>query len=306
MKALVTAPDSEFGLRMDPVAEPEPGPDEALVAVSAIAVNRGELAVMHGLPDGSRIGRDIAGTVVRAAADGSGPPPGTRVAGLATGDGWSERVAVPTARLARIPDALGWGTAAALPVAGLTALYALQRAGRLLGRTVLVTGAGGGVGRLAVQLASAAGAHVCAWVGAPERGEGLDELGAESVTTYGTPQPRPVDILLDGCGGDVLAQAFQTLAPAARAVCYGNTAHTELRLPADWGRTRPGVSLHHLELRDEVTRRAVGREIAFLMHLVVERRLDPQVALTGSWTDPDPALRALRDRRLNGKAVLIL
>lgn len=276
------------------------------MAVSAVAVNRGELSVIAQLPPGSRLGWDIAGTVIRAAADGSGPAVGTRVLGLAERDGWAERAALHTGKLAKLPEAVDWPAAAALPVAGLTALYALQRAGRLLGRTVLITGAGGGVGRIAVQLASAAGARVIAWVGSPDRGEGLDALGADVVDTYDARDTEPVDILLDSCGGEVLAHAFRTVVPGGSVVCFGNTARAELRLPADWGRARPGVSLHYLYLFDEITRHDVSRDLAFLLQLVTEHRLDPQVALVGSWTDPDPALRSLEQRRVNGKVVLAL
>lgn len=306
MKALVTTDDGGRGLRLDPVAEPEPRAGQALVAVSAVAVNRGELSNLGQLPPGSRLGWDVAGTVIRAAPDGSGPARGTRVLGLADGDGWAERVALGTGRLARLPDTVDWPSAAALPVAGLTALYALQRAGRLVGRTVLVTGAGGGVGRAAVQLASAAGARVIAWVGSPERAHGLAELGADVVSTYGECPPWPVDILLDSCGGEVLTGAFQTVTAGGSVVCYGNTARAELRLPRDWGRARPGVSLHAVALFDEITRRDVAHDLAFLVQLVTEGRLDPQVARVGDWTDPAPVLRDLAERRVNGKAVLAL
>jgi len=306
VRALVKAPDGESALSLGPVDEPDPGPGQALVAIRAVGVNRGELTVLGSLPPGARIGRDIAGTVLRPAADGSGPPAGSRVVGLAACDGWAERAAVDAGRLAVIPDGIGWCGAAALPVAALTARYALERAGRLLGRHVLVTGAGGGVGRAAVQLAAAAGARVTAWVGRPERGAGLEALGADQVAGYGAPHRRPVDVLLDGCGGEVLTRAHRTLAPGARVVRYGNTCFSELRLPACWGQDGPGASVHHLDLRAEVLRRPVSRDLAFLLQLVVEGRLDPQVALTGPWTDPQPVLDVLRDRRLNGKAVLTL
>lgn len=306
MKALVTAAGESAGLRLDAVAEPRPLPGQALVEVAAVAVNRGELSVIGQLPPGSRMGWDVAGTVVAAAADGSGPPAGTRVLGLADRDGWAERVAVDTGRLAVLPDTLEWAAAAALPVAGLTALYALRRAGALLGRTVLVTGAAGGVGRIAVQLAAQAGARVVAWVGSPERTEGLHLLGADVIDLYGAGGTEPVDVLLDSCGGEVLTQAFQTVAPGGTVVCFGNTARAELRLPVDWGRARPGVSLHYLFLFDEITRQDVARDLASLVRMAAEQRLDPQVALVADWTDPAPALARLEDRRVNGKLVLAL
>lgn len=307
MKALVTTEDGGLGLRLTSVSEPKPRADQALVEVHAVSVNRGEFAAIRLRPPGSRLGWDVAGTVVAAAADGTGPEAGTRVVGIAVdGDGWGERVALSTGRLAPLPDVVSNSDAAALPVAGLTALYALQHAGWLLGRTVLITGAGGGVGRMAVQLAAAAGARVIAWVGSQKRAEGLEALGADLVTTYDGDDIGPVDVLLDSVGGSVLARAFQFVTSGGIVVCYGNTVRSELTLPNDWGFARPGLQLRYLYLLDEVTRRAVDRDLAFLVRLVAEGRFDPQVATVSSWTDPASVLRSFQERQLNGKAILTL
>ncbi|GGP46250.1 oxidoreductase [Streptomyces melanogenes] len=304
VKALVSG---DSGLRLDSVAEPEPRPDQALVEVHAIAVNRGELALMGQLPPGSRLGWDVAGTVLRAAADGTGPAAGTRVTALAERDGWAERIALSPTRLTPVPDGLDWPAAAALPVAGLTALYALEYAGPLLGRSVVITGAGGGVGRMLVQLAAAAGAEVIAQVGSPGRAEGLRSLGAHTVETYEEGDAGgPVDVLVDSVGGRVLAGAFGRVRPGGTVVCYGNTVREELRLPLDWGHARPGLRISYLHLFDEVTRRSVARDLASLVRLVAEGRLTPEVAAVGSWSDPEPALDALRQRQANGKVVLTL
>src|SRR5215218_1279517 len=155
MRALVSTGTGPTGFELAAVPEPEPAPDTALVAVRAVSVNRGELTGAGTAPAGTRFGWDLAGVVLRAAADGTGPHAGARVVGLA-GDrtAWAERVEVPTGVLAQLPDAVSDEQAAALPVAGLTAFQILDIAAPLLGRTVLITGAGGGVGRLAVQLAA--------------------------------------------------------------------------------------------------------------------------------------------------------
>ncbi|CAL9378230.1 zinc-binding dehydrogenase [Streptomyces sp. enrichment culture] len=306
MKTLITTGEGPFGLRHAQAPDPVPAPDEALVRVRAVSVNRGELALAAVSPAGTRLGWDVAGTVVEAAADGSGPPPGTRVAGLADGGGWAEHVALPVSRLAEIPGTVTDEQAAALPVAALTAWYGLRKAGPLLGRTVLVTGAGGGVGRMAVQLAAGAGARVVAWTGSPGRGQGLAGLGAEVVSTYEQAEGGASDVVFDSVGGEVLTRAFVTLRPGGAAVVYGNTTRSALVLPADWGRARPGVCLHHLFLFDEIGRQDPAADLATLLRLCADGRLDPQVALTSSWDDPAEALKRLEGRAVNGKVVLLL
>src|ERR1700730_7653940 len=118
--------------------EPRPAADEALVAVEAFSVNRGEalsLTGAYGTPAqaGWRPGQDVAGRVVEAAPGGSGPAAGARGGGPPEAGGWAERVAIPTSRLAVLPDAIPAVTAAALPLAGLTALRLLRAARSVAG-----------------------------------------------------------------------------------------------------------------------------------------------------------------------------
>ena len=154
MLGYVTDPRAPGGLERRKLDEPVPeGPNQVIVEVRAFAMNRGELHLLGQRADGWHPGQDVAGVVVARAADGSGPPVGTRVVGLADQGGWSERVCVPSHRVAPLPEAVSFAQGAALPVAGLTALRGLRLGGPLLGRSVLVTGASGGVGTFAVLLA---------------------------------------------------------------------------------------------------------------------------------------------------------
>src|SRR5439155_20350303 len=165
MLAVVNTPSGPEPVAIREVEEPACKANEARLAVHAFSLNRGELRLCQVRPDGWRPGQDIAGIVVRGAADGSGPPQGARVVALTDWEGWAERAAVPTHRIAPLADTVGFAAAAALPVAGLTALRSLRHGAPLLGKRVLVTGAAGGVGNLAVQLAAHSGAKVTAIVG---------------------------------------------------------------------------------------------------------------------------------------------
>src|SRR5438445_3176874 len=176
--AVVVDPDAPGRLVIRSVPEPSPDRSEVIVRVRAISLNRGEVRRSGMAAAGWRPGWDLAGVVERAAADGSGPGVGTRVVGFLPEGAWAQRVAVPKNALAELPDKVTFAQAATFPVAGLTALLALGKGGLLLGRRVLVTGATGGVGDFAVQLARLAGAPVTANVRRADQGPAVRQLGA--------------------------------------------------------------------------------------------------------------------------------
>src|SRR5579872_1597624 len=160
IRAIVVDPEVSGRLAIKEVEAPQAGPSESLVQVAAISLNQGEvLAAMH-FEAGWRPGWDLAGTVIKQAANGTGPKVGSRVVGIVGTGSWAEQVAVPTDRLAELPASVTFAQAATLPIAGLTALRALEKGGFLLNKRVLITGSTGGVGFFVHQLARLSGAYV--------------------------------------------------------------------------------------------------------------------------------------------------
>ncbi len=143
MRAVLVDKAAPANLSLGETEEPATAPSEALVRVSAISLNRGEVNRAQIAEPGSNPGWDLAGTIERPADDGTGPQTGARVVGFLPSGAWAELAAVPTNSLAELPGNVSFEQAATLPIAGLTALYALEKGGCLLDRYILVTGASG-------------------------------------------------------------------------------------------------------------------------------------------------------------------
>jgi len=304
MLGYITDPDAPGGLDRRDLPEPEATPHHAVIEVRAYAVNRGELPLLSQRADGWTPGQDVAGVVVAAAADGTGPAAGTRVVGLADQGGWSERVAVPTHRIAPLPDAVTFPRAAALPVAGLTALRTLRTAGPLLGRRVLVTGASGGVGSFAVQLARAAGAIITAHVSGPSRVEQVLQLGADAVVTEIGEDSGPFDFALDGVGGSVLIDAVHRLATGGLVTAYGLASGERSEIAFfDFRGAAPGGRLQGFFIYS-TGEETFGEDLGILAGLVADGRLSPHIGVVRDWSETLEAVDALRSRQTTGKVVL--
>jgi NADPH2:quinone reductase len=305
MRGYITDPAADGGLRLaEDLPEPEPEPGEALLEVRAFAVNRGELTLLRLRADGWRPGQDLAGIVIAPPADGGGPAPGTRVVAVAEWHGWAERIALPLTQLAPIADTVSFEAAASLPIAGLTALRGLRAGGPILGRRVLITGATGGVGQFAVQLALAGGARVTAQVSAPEREAEARELGAHEVCVELDEELGQFDLVLDGVGGELLVAALHLLAPGGAVVSYGMSAGPSTLGFTDF-RSAGGPYGKLIGLFHGYPQEERGADLGVLAGLVADGRLEPRIGSSRDWLELRQTLDDMRARRVRGRAVLL-
>ncbi len=303
MRAILATPEGESWTERRELDPPEPAPDEALVAVRAFSVNRGELMLLRTRSGGWRPGQDIAGEVVQRAADGSGPPAGARVAALIDWEGWAELAPVPTYRMATIPGGVELEQAAALPMAGTTALGVLRHGGGgpLLGRSVLVTGAAGGVGHLAVQFAALAGARVTAI--APRRAEAPAGIHGVSVAGAVAETEGPYDLVLEAAGGETLRGAMERTAPDGAVVLYGNSSREPTPIDfTSFGRNEATLRTYFSANHEH----EAGARLRVLLDLMAEGRLHVEVGRRESWDRLNEVLDDFAGRGFPGKAVLIV
>lgn len=308
INAVLVDPSSDGRLVIREVDRPIALPGEALVRVAVVSLNRGEVRRSLTAAAGWRPGWDFAGTIEVAAADGSGFSEGTRVVGFLPAGAWAEIVAVPTHALAKLPSSVSFQQAATLPVAGLTALLALERGGLLLGKSVLITGASGGVGHFACQLARQAGATVTAQVRRVELAEFVKNAGVHKIVVGSEPDAIAkqglYDLILDSVGGELLPAVLEALAPDGECVSFGATAGSEVTFNASLFYGKGGLSLYGFILFHELKKQPASAGLTRLVNLVAEGLLVPHIDLEVPWTQVADVAQKLSDRRFLGKAVL--
>jgi NADPH:quinone reductase-like Zn-dependent oxidoreductase len=306
IQAVIVDAGAPGHLKLGGIDAPSPASGEALVRVHALSLNRGEVRAAQRAADGSRTGWDIAGVVEQAAAEG-GPPAGARVVGVLRTAAWAELVAVPVGNLAVLPPAVSFAQAATLPVAGLTALYALDRADGLVARNVLVTGASGGVGHFAVQLAREGGANVAGLVRQQKHAQSVSEAGASHVvvdeTGAAAREDAPYHHVLESVGGDVLGNVIGMMAPFGQIVVYGVSAGGPVSFDSSLA-LRSRFALSGLAVFTEMNRETASVGLGRLARMVAAGTLKPLIAVEAPWTEIGSVAQQLIDRAYPGKAVL--
>jgi len=295
-------------MRLGELPDPSPGAGEVLVAVKAASVNPVDWKVRN---SGNRLvsgrppkvlGTDFSGLVAALGAGVSGIAVGSAVYGttrmmFGAQGSHAEQVAVPAKRIVPVPAGLSFEEAAALPVAALTALNGLRQCGELQGKAVVVVGATGGVGHLAVQIARARGARVTA-VSSARNADRARALGAEDVVDYGredfTRGNRRWDVVFDAHGG----LAFPGAVLSERGVFATTVPRVATVLGLLWHRLAGGRQIALANLRDR------PEDYAELSRLLASGAVRPVVGRVFPLEQAAEAFAALEAGGIVGKVVI--
>jgi len=307
MRAIFTDPGTDRRLNLRETVVPIPDADQALIRVTAVSLNQGETRTALAATESYIPGWDFAGVIEKAAEDGSTPKEGARVFGFVAKGSWAEYVTAPKWLMAEIPDGVSDAEAASLPIAGATALIALEMAGALDGRRVLISGAAGGVGRFACQLAALADAQVFAVSRRPGLSRQLREDGIEAggvfVNMGEAKAAGTYDVILDSVGGDTLATALTALATGGICVNFGNSSRQPTILDvrsASW----PFHGIKCFWMGRDPLARDCTPILDRLADLVKGGSLRVPIDLELPWTRVGEAAERLVEQRVDGKIVL--
>jgi NADPH:quinone reductase len=305
----------EDGLAWRERPDPAPAGDELLVAVHAAGVNAADLAQARGAypaPPGypkDIPGLELAGEVLSVGGRVTRYAPGDRVMALVGGGAQATRATVPETHALPVPPSLSWAEAGGFPEVFFTAFYALFGQARLaLGERILVTGAAGGVGTAAVQLAALAGAHVVATVRDPGRRAAVADLGAARVVGLEEAgEQGPYDVVVELVGAAGLRVALPALAIGGRVVVVGVGAGAGLDLDLHLlMRTRAQLRGSTLRARSGAEKAILTADVGRrLVPLLGEGRLRVPICRTFAMSDAASAYELFAAPGKHGKVVLL-
>lgn len=326
MKAVVV---ERFGapreLSIRECAAPVPGSGQVLIAVHAMGVNFPDVLTVAGkyqnLPDLPFVpGKELAGTVQAVGEGVHGIAVGDRVMAQLENGAFAERVVAAAEHCFRMPERLSMTRAAALGLTYQTAWFGLfDRARLVAGETVLVTGAGGGVGVAAMQIAKAAGCRVLAGIGSPDKRDFVLGQGADAVIdmaasgsrdsvrnqVYAANGGRGADVVIESVGGEVFDASLRALAWSGRLVVVGFASGDIPSVKANYLLIKHiSVSgLHWSDYRDrspELMQSAQRK----LFEFVEQGRIDPPVTAVFPLEDVAAAMDCIVARKALGKIVI--
>jgi NADPH2:quinone reductase len=316
----------EFGsletLAVEDVPAPVAGPGQVLISVQAASVNFPDTLIVQGKyqakPDLPFIpGAELAG-VVKACGEGvTHLQPGMPVLALSMRGAFAEEVAVDAPMVLPLPPGMEPTVAAAVPMTYGTAYHALSDRGQLeAGESLLVLGAGGGVGLAAVDLGKLMGATVIAAASSDDKLNAASSRGADHIINYSTEDLRArlkeivhdagVDVVCDPVGGPWTELALRSTAWRGRYLVIGFAAgdipRIGLNLPLLKGNSILGV------FWGEFMRREPGRFMSQLIQLlewVADGKLSPLVDTMFPLSEAVGALQAIAERRVTGKVIIV-
>ncbi|MBI2166217.1 MAG: zinc-binding dehydrogenase [Chloroflexi bacterium] len=307
-------------LAIEEAPAPVPRETQLLIRVKATSVNRADLG--RG-PAGDRgregpfiPGLDVAGTIEAVGSQVQGWRVGDPVMALVSQGGYAELSPARLPLAHRPPEGMSAVEAASIPCVFLTAWYALTEAMHARpGETVVIHGAGSGVGTAGIQLARLLGARVITSAGSDVRVARGMELGAEAGVNYSRQDlaselmrltgGRGVDVVLDSVGGQVFDATLRALAEGGRMVTIGGPAGPKSE-PDPEELRRKGQVVQGMGVYGYVQADTEGRGWAQLNKWFEEGVLRPVVDRVLPWTQVETAHRLLRERKVFGKVVMTL
>jgi len=310
------------GLTVEEVPDLEPRTGQVVIGVRAAGVNyvdglfvSGDYQIKPPLP--FTPGSEVAGEVLAVAPDVTSVAVGDRVFAMTGLGGYAEQVAVSELQAVEMPEAMDFGQAATFMQSYCTAMFALrERAGLTAGETVLVMGAGGGVGLATIDVARALGARVIAAASTEDKRVAAIDAGASDSVDYRTESVKDrareltggegVDVVIDPVGGDQADPALRALRLFGRYVVIGFASGTIPRLPLNQvllrNRAIVGVDWGAWSMQHAAENRAL---VAELVAMVADGTLHPATPNGYPLTDAGRAVSDLLSRRVTGKIVLV-
>jgi NADPH2:quinone reductase len=308
-------------LEVEEVDDPQPTAGQVVVRVAAAGVNfvdglfvSGDYQIKPPVP--FTPGSEVAGEVIAVAADVSGFAVGDRVLAMCGLGGYAEQIALSALGVVRVPDALDLPRAATFVQSYCTAMFALrERAHLRAGETVLVLGAGGGVGLATIDVAKALGARVIAAASSTDKLDAARAIGADDVIDYTTESIKDrareltggdgVDVVIDPVGGDHAEPALRALRLFGRFVVIGFAAGAIPRIPLNQvllrNRAVVGVDWGAWSMADGPGNAALLGE---LLAMVADGALHPAAPTSRPLEEAGRVLDDLLHRRVAGKVVL--